>query len=309
MKKSTCEFLLEFYPQISELEDLRSTYIANCVLNSFLSYTAVMMNIVTIHAIRKTSTLPKTLKTLLLSLAVSDVGVGLLAQPLYGVILVRWLQQNHPSCLIHAVFDMVSILFSQASFLGVVAVSVDRFLAVHLHFRYQEIVTHKRVVVAVVSVWVFSAFVSVTPLWGFLHVQSVAVFIVGFIGLFLSTIFYIRIYLAVRRHKNQIQAMQVQHTQQTDDVANFARVIKSAVGVFYVHVVFLFCYLPVLFFFAANTINVPSTAMKNFFLFSSTFMFLNSSLNPVIYCWKMRHIRHAIMNILRNMSGNRNRAS
>ena len=42
-------------------------------------------------------------------------------------------------------------LFSTASFLGVVAVSVDRFLAVHLHLRYQELVTHKLVVVVVIG--------------------------------------------------------------------------------------------------------------------------------------------------------------
>ena len=48
-----------------------------------------MSNIVTIHAIRKTSSLPKTLKTLVLSLAVSDVGVGLLVQPLYISLLAK----------------------------------------------------------------------------------------------------------------------------------------------------------------------------------------------------------------------------
>ena len=58
---------------------LRSTNIANCVFHSFLSYTAIMLNIVTIHAISKTSSLPNTLKTFLLSLTVSDVGVGLLS--------------------------------------------------------------------------------------------------------------------------------------------------------------------------------------------------------------------------------------
>ena len=47
-----------------------------------------MLNIITIQAIRKTSSLPKTLKTLLLSLAASDLGVGLLVQPLYVAILV-----------------------------------------------------------------------------------------------------------------------------------------------------------------------------------------------------------------------------
>ena len=80
IKKEICELMLECYPKVVEFADLRSTYIANCVFNSFLSYTAIMLNIVTIHAIRNTSSLPKTLKTLLLSLAVSDVGVGLLPE-------------------------------------------------------------------------------------------------------------------------------------------------------------------------------------------------------------------------------------
>ena len=73
---------------------LYSTYIANCVLNVFSSYTAIMLNILTIHAMRKTSSLPKTLKTLLLSLAVSDLGVGLLVQPFYIALLVKLLQKT-----------------------------------------------------------------------------------------------------------------------------------------------------------------------------------------------------------------------
>ena len=57
-----------------------------------------MLNIVTIDALRNTPSLPKTLKTLLLSLAVSDVGVGLLVQPFYISLLVKGLQQKK-SCL------------------------------------------------------------------------------------------------------------------------------------------------------------------------------------------------------------------
>ena len=56
-----------------------SSYIANCVFNVFLCYTTIMLNSVTIHAITKISSLPKSLKTLLLSLATSDLCVGLLS--------------------------------------------------------------------------------------------------------------------------------------------------------------------------------------------------------------------------------------
>ena len=158
MEKISCELLLHDYPKMAKVEELRSTYIANCVFNSFLSYTAIMLNIITIHAMRKTLSLPKTLKTLLLSLAVSDVGVGLLSQPFYTSLLVKWLTQNNPDCKTYMMFIVIIGVFSVASFFGVVAVSVDRFLAIHLHLRYQELVTHKRVVTVVISIWLLSVF-------------------------------------------------------------------------------------------------------------------------------------------------------
>ena len=151
MKKLYYNQSSKFLPIFTELEDLRSTCIANCVFNIFLSYTAFMLNIVTIYAIHKTSTMPKTLKTLLLSLACSDVAVGLFSQPLYTFFLINWLRLDNPSCIPKQVGTILGSLFSAASFLGVVAVSVDRFLALHPHLRYQEFVSHRRVVVVVVD--------------------------------------------------------------------------------------------------------------------------------------------------------------
>ena len=53
MKKSFREVLLRYYPRISEFEDLHSTFFANCTLSSFLCYTRIMLNIVTIQDIKK----------------------------------------------------------------------------------------------------------------------------------------------------------------------------------------------------------------------------------------------------------------
>ena len=77
--------------------------IVNSIFNAFSSYTAVMLNILTIHAMRKTSSLPKTMKTLLLSLGVSDLGVGLLVQPLFSIFLVKYSQQNDTDSLAYSV--------------------------------------------------------------------------------------------------------------------------------------------------------------------------------------------------------------
>ena len=74
--------------KMASAKGVHLTLVVNCVFNAFLCLTTIVLNIITIQALRKTSSLPKTFKTLLLSLAVSDLGVGLLVQPLYVAILV-----------------------------------------------------------------------------------------------------------------------------------------------------------------------------------------------------------------------------
>ena len=291
------------------MEDLYWTSIATCVFNSFLSYTAIMLNIVTIHAIRNTSSIPKTLKTLLLSLAFSDVGVGLLVQPYYISLLIKHIQLTGPTCDTYRPFYLVSNFICSASFLSVVALSVDRFLAIHLHLRYQELVTHKRVVAVVISVWLLSAFLPFLMLTIPLHIYVLIIAICTTVGLVHTKIVYFRIYLAVRRHKNQIQVLQVQQVAQAREVAIFSSFVKSAVSTFYVYIVFVLCYLPFLICLVAKEMNSSSIVLRGFSLFAFTLAYLNSSLNPVIYCWKMRHIRQAVMNILRTMYWYRSGAS
>ena len=307
MNDVTCIDFAQYFPISTELKDLRSTFIANCIFNNFLTHTSIMLNIVTIYAIYKTSAIAKTLKTLLLSLACSDVAVGLFSQPLYTFFLINWLRLDNTGCNYQQVAPILGRLFSTASFFGVVAVSVDRFLAVHLHLRYQELVTHKRVVVVVISKWLYSAFISFMRFWGLPGTQQLINSVALTLSFIVTLVVYIRIYFTVRRHKNQIHSMQVQEVAHSDEIKNFIVLLKSTVGIFYVYLVFLICYLPSFICMAVIRVYGSSIALKQFFLYSSTLIFLNSSLNPVIYCWKMRHVRYAIVNILRKMFRTSNR--
>ena len=113
-------------------------YLTLCVFNAYLSYTATMLNIVAIYAIRKTLSLPKNFKTLLLSLAVSDLGVGLLAQPMYVVYIMDSQQNNatnDTNNVIYLAFRIPVNLFIFASLFGVTALCAERFLAIYLHLR------------------------------------------------------------------------------------------------------------------------------------------------------------------------------
>ena len=178
MAKNVSDLLHEsFFGDSANVEGFRPSLVATCVFNSFLSYT-IILNIVTIHAIRKTALLPKPLRTLLLSLAASDVGVGLLAQPLFISILVSWLKRSRIDPISFKGLMAVMTFFCASSLFSVVTISVDRFLAVHLHLRYQELVTHKRVIAAVISIWLLSAVISSSVFWDPLFIISQIIWLV-----------------------------------------------------------------------------------------------------------------------------------
>ena len=263
-----------------------SALVVNCVWNAFLSSTAIALNIITIQALRKASSFPKTLQTLLLSLAVSDLGVGLLVQPLFIADLVlKTAERITNNCRICTLsLEIGQVLFASASFVGVVALTVDRFLTIHLHLRYQELVTHKRVVAAVI--WVFSTLVSRLES---IQIKSEVIFIILIstetVCCITTRLLYCKIYVAVQHHRNQIHALRVQQIAQNGELtANSSRLTLTAAGTFYVYVVFVACYLPYYCVRFAMKIVGETILLQQLKFFSFTLIFLNSSLNPLIYC-------------------------
>ena len=286
---------------MTEAKGLHSTLVVNCVLNSFLSSTAILLNIITIQALRKTPSLSKPLKTLLLSLAVSDLGVGFLVQPTYVAVLVMKMKQNADNGTYYTIFDafyeVQNFLFVFASFFGVFALTVDRFLAIHLHLRYQELVTHKRVVAVVSSVWVLSALIALLALkW--IQVLGFIFATINVVCYVTTGLFYCKIYAVIRHHAKQMNALQ--QSAQNEDMANAARLRKTLVATFYVYLVFLVCYLP-RFCTGVARMHGETPLLSLLSEFSYTCVYLNSSLNPLIYCWKMRNIRQTVKNTLQGI--------
>ena len=271
-------------------------------MNSFTSYAAIMLNIVAIIALRKTPSLPKPLKVLLLSISVSDLCIGLLVQPLY--VALHMINEDKPIFKPLAIVNTISAtFFCTATLLGICAVSVDRFLEIHLHFRYQDIVTHRRVVAVVISIWVLSAVLSVPRTnTHFETANRIILAIIVFITLgclVAIAITYVKMYLVLKHH--QVHALNIPLDSQ-DAVAfeDTARQKKSAVVIFYLYLTLLICYLPnacIALMFVLSS-EIPP---RRVIIFSDALLFLNSSLDPLINCWKMRQVRLTTMNILRNM--------
>ena len=289
--------------------DLYSNTLVASILNSILAFTAVVLNVLIILALRKNLSLPrKALKTLLLSMSVSDLGVGLVAQPLNIYLLVSYINffssyifLDHYEAVFKA-YRVVANVLTYASFFSIVALSTDRFLVIRLQLRYQHTVTHKRAITGVVSFWLLSA---VLPLIQFLEWLPENTFfilsvVIKFISLVTVGLFYFTIFLALRQHAAQVQDVPVEIGER-NKVVNAARERKAAFGVFYVYLAFVACNLPMICVNIAFRIDDerPILTYKLNLYTMVNFILLSSCLNPLIYCWKMRRIRKAMINMLR----------
>ena len=298
---------------MKEAEDFFPRLIINVVVNFFSCYTTIMLNIALIFALRRSSSLPKTLKALILSVAVSDLGIGLVVQPLYIARMIMQMKQTddqETSEDIDRALHLIGRTLGYVSFFGVTAISVDRFLAIHLHLKhqelltYQEIVTYKRVVATVILSWILGAFLALNGVLNSEYRCNSVGIAVGMACLLTMGLIYFKIYIVVRRHTVQVHAQPAQAVAPNEEnLSNFERVRKTAVGKFYAYLLFLACHLPI----AIVILKTGRNKVKEHMLiYTHTLLYLSSSLVPLVYCWKFRHIRCAIKNILRNIFASQN---
>ena len=295
MAEQKCTRFLDFW--ITLVSHRRSFFLGFCVLNFVFSLVATLGNLLVIRALIKASTIPATVKKMFLSLAFSDLAVWLLPQLMTAIINAVMLKMASngddlvffcPTVLI--VLLCFRYLLAFASFLNVIVIAFNRLLAVSLHLRYQELVTPRRVTVVLVSLWLTSC---VSPfLYIFLPkgIEMIAG-VISVIGYVLTTVAYVRIYKVVKSHQNQIYG---QNQLQNAEARETHKQRKSAYNSLFVSVAFSACYLP---FLPTTILYFTNTSEISFLVahFASIFLiYLNSSLNPFIYCWRYPEIRQSV---------------
>ena len=282
MTDQFCKYMQVLLLQL--LESQNTALFSLSVLHFVFCPVATLGNALAIRALWKASSLPPNLRKLLLSLAFCDLAVGLFAHTTFAAVFVISAALNlHVQCQpILTISFFVTFCVAWASFLNVMAIAVDRLLAISLHLRYVELVTSKRVTIILVAIWLLSCVFSLVCLQ---YDYFVAVSILGSSGFLLTTFVCVYVYIVARYHQNQIQA---QFQQQNAQVIVLLRERKSALNVMYIYIVFVACYLPKL----CSTFDDAITGNPSVFTpFTLFFVFFNSSLNPLVYCWRLREVR------------------
>ncbi|XP_028519400.1 melanocortin receptor 4-like [Exaiptasia diaphana] len=272
-------------------------FVSMIVINAFSAVLATVLNLLIIVTFVKTPSLRTPSNILILSLAITDFCVGALVQPAYTALLFAVMTNDtvvYQS--VHKVLDPAFVILIWASILTITFITVDRFLALHLHLRYQELVTTKRISMVVFMIWAFSV------LWTCLFVLLGKVTVVIshidnflFLSILVLTIsLMLKISFFIRQHAAQIQVQQQAMNAQPGAAGN----IKRSVNVmYYILGTFFLCYSP------SIVIWIMETFMSKLeiSILVRSILFMNSSINPIIYFWRISDMRNAALQLLRSI--------
>ena len=266
-------------------------------VNGFLSMTAFLGNVLMIIAFQKVRSFHPPSRLLLSCLAITDLCVGLIAQPLYASFLMSKEHSKH--CYYSAdLSNVIAVTFCGVSLLTLTGISVDRLLALLLGLRYRQVVTLRRVRLLVVIFWLCSIAFAITLV--FYHDIAIRIMYISILlCIVTSTFCYIKIYVTISQHRARIQEESNQQPNRGGPLMKTARYRKTVSIALWVQMTLLACYFPygIISIFALNGTRSPTFDLA--WDSTLTLLFLNSTLNPFLYCWKIRHLRQAVMGTVR----------
>ena len=159
--------------------------------------------------------------------------------------------------------------------------------------------TESRVKFTLVIIWLISFLVSGFGLWNE-RVYSILVGVLIVICLQISAFSYVRICRIVRRHQLQIHAQQ--QAVQSSDAANnltITRLKRSAMNTFVFYIVLTVCYFPL--YVLSIRYGTSDKDWQTEWTFVYSLVFSNSSINPFLYCWRLRELRAALLKTAKQM--------
>lgn len=291
-EKSVCSTTPEDKPSVIFLS----------AFNFHLSIIASIGNLLILIALQKPTTLHPPSKVLLSCLATSDLCVGIILQPLVAILFIAVANENRDLCEpILGISFLLGVVLFGVSLLTLTAVSVERFLALSLGLRFRQVVTFRRTLVIVVCFWFINVAVAALCFWNYLVFLWYGCVLIT-ICIATSTIAYTKIYTDLWRQQTRVQdlSFQVQDSQ-TETPLNIVRYRKTLSRSIWIQVTLLACYIPYCVVTALAMFNGLTSPLVLGWRFTTSVVFLNSSLNPFLYCWKIAEVRQAVKDVIKQL--------
>ncbi len=280
---------------------LTGTVVFYSGLNIFLSITASLGNALILIALHRVTSIHLPTKLLLRCLAITDLCVGLISEPLFSIYLMSFIITGMNSDIVNYVTEVntvSSFIFCEVSLFTSAAISVDRLLSILMGLRYRHVVTVQRIRGVLICFWLIGVCCAVVHLWD--RSAAFTLFIALAIPALITSIFsFAKIYLKLRHHQLQLHVPQGQ-INGGGIPHNIARYKKSVSSVLWVQMTLVACYIPFIVVVMLTTFDQMLGMLP--FSFTGTLTYLNSSLNPILYCWKIKTVRLAAKSTIKQLN-------
>ena len=280
--------------------DLKNTTIlwSLVVIIPIASAVTILLNLLVIIAMKRTKERQKPVNILLASLAVADLLAGAISMPLSAIVDILILHQfsRKKICTLNSVLNKPMIFFvTSSSVYHLTAIAWERYVAIRKFNEYKVIVTKSLLQKLAIAAWLLAVFMPVFALtMAVAGVDREAVqtgaSIVVLICLTAIGYFYIMVYLGVRKRKiNEISQVSAQIKAKLESkIAKTTALLTAA----------LICS-----FFPAIGITLlgsvyPVLATNSLFRLTEALVQLNSLVSPILYSYRDRRIRKAVLELL-----------
>ena len=274
-------------------------------LNAFSCCLATSGNTIVLVAVYKTRSLRTISNFFICSLAMADLLVGFLNNPLYiAIVALRVWVSDHP---LYRAENYVWIQALTITTFSLAVVSVDRYIAITKVFRYQEILTQSRCAAIIFSIWAFSLIIGSAALFldpkdGSKAWVSCQVITIS-IPLVIMGYCYYHIYRTAQRQSREVHATTVHAEINSANMANTREIAKNrkasitvaiVIGLFIILLTpnFVFSIIEI-----STTERCQNLKVYRHWLWAIWLGFTSSVFNPWVYAIRSREFRKAYRKI------------
>ena len=264
--------------------------LSTSVIIAILLPIAVAGNGLVLAAIWKNPSLRTPSYTILAWLAFTDLCTGLFNKPFYIALHITCSQNargSNKSWMLYFGTTICGAYFTYLTLVLILLMSIERWL----HMNRRSLLTRRRTcfIVAVVSLLLIPV-AAIRSDTRYDYASIIILLIVFFSCVLVTSVAYFKVFRIIRHHQQQVHSNESSQNfgQPAIDLAKYK---KSVFTILYILCVFYVFYLPTLFAVLGLIFSINMRVIDVAFNISILFLFLASSINPMIYIWRMNPIR------------------